>query len=377
MSNEMKDLLNDFDVKRIKKGDILQGEVIDVNDKEVSVNINYAFDGLIKKEEFARNEVTLTEVVKSGDKISVYVLSPNDGDGYVILSKVRADEIVDRDEIKAAFKAEKTINVTVKEEVKGGLVAYFKSIRVFIPASLASRNRIELASLIGKTIEVQLTEVDFKNRRVVASRRVLEEAAYNEKKKALWETVKSGEKREGTVRKIIKAGAIVDIGGVSGLIHINDLAWGRVRRVEDVVNVGDKVTVFVGEVDTINERVSLILKDKEQDPWAVNAPTLQVGKVYTGKVTKFLQFGAIVELFPAVDGLVHISEITDENIAKPEDVLKRGQEVKVKVLDVNLANKRISLSIKEATERSKEYLQYNDNEDGVSLGDLFKDFKFE
>lgn len=377
MSNEMKDLLNDFDVKRIKKGDILQGEVIDVNDKEVSVNINYAFDGLIKKEEFARNEVTLTEVVKSGDKISVYVLSPNDGDGYVILSKVRADEIVDRDEIKAAFKAEKTINVTVKEEVKGGLVAYFKSIRVFIPASLASRNRIELASLIGKTIEVQLTEVDFKNRRVVASRRVLEEAAYNEKKKALWETVKSGEKREGTVRKIIKAGAIVDIGGVSGLIHINDLAWGRVRRVEDVVNVGDKVTVFVGEVDTINERVSLILKDKEQDPWAVNAPTLQVGKVYTGKVTKFLQFGAIVELFPAVDGLVHISEITDENIAKPEDVLKRGQEVKVKVLDVNLANKRISLSIKEATEKSKEYLQYNDNEDGVSLGDLFKDFKFE
>ena len=377
MSNEMNDLLNEFDVKRIKKGDILQGEVIDVNDKEVSVNINYAFDGLIKKEEFTKEDVELTHLVKSGDKIKVFVLSPNDGEGYVELSKVRADEIVDREEVRDAFKNEKTIEVTVKQEVKGGLVAYFKSIRVFIPASLASRNRVVLSELIGKKLEVKLTEVDFKNRRVVASRRVIEEEVYNAKKKALWATVKSGEKREGIVKKIIKAGAIVDIGGITGLIHINDLAWGRVKRVEDVVSVGDKVTVFVGDVDIANERISLILKDKNQDPWVVNAPTLVVGNVYSGKVTKFLQFGAIVELFPSVEGLVHITEITDENIAKPEDVLKRGQEVKVKVLDVNLESKRISLSIKDATEKSKEYLKYNDNEEGVTLGDLFKDFKFE
>lgn len=376
MSNEMRDLLNEFDVKRIKKGDILQGEVIDVSNKEVSVNINYAFDGIIKKEDFTREDVELKDLVKAGDKISVYVLSSDSGEGYVQLSKLRADEIVDKDEIREAFKAEKTIQVKVAEEVKGGLVAYFKSIRVFIPASLASRNRIELSTLVGKTIDVKLTEVDFKNRRVVASRRVLEEEQYNLEKKALWQTIKVGEKREGIVKKIIKVGAIVDLGGITGLIHINDLAWGRVKKVEDVVAIGDKVTVYVAQVDSTNERVSLVLKDKEQDPWIVNAPTLKVGNVYTGKVNKFLQFGAIVELFPSVEGLVHITEITDENIAKPEDVLKRGQEVKVKVLDVNLDTKRISLSIKDATERSKEYLKYNDEEEGLSLADLFKDFKF-
>lgn len=377
MSNEMKDLLNDFDVKRIQKGDILQGEVIDVNDKEVSVNINYAFDGLIKKDEFTRENIALTELTKSGDKFSVYVLSPNDGEGYVELSKLRAAEIVDKEELKKAFKADETIKVVVKEEIKGGLAAYYNSIRVFIPASLASRNRIVLAELVGKEIEVKLTDLDFRNRKVVASRRVIEEAAYNVEKKALWATLKSGEMREGTVKKVLKVGAIVDIGGLTGLIHINDLAWGRVNKVEDVVNVGDKVSVFVGEIDAERERVSLILKDKEQDPWTVNAPTLKVGKVYTGKVTRFLQFGAIVELFPSVDGLVHLSEINDEHVAKAEDVLKRGQEVKVKVLDVNLENHRISLSIKDAEEKSKEYLQYNDNEEGTTLGDLFKGFKFE
>lgn len=377
MSNEMKDLLSEFDVKKIKKGDILEGEVIDVNDKEVSVNINYAFDGLIKKEEFTSDDTPLTELTSKGEKVKVYVLSPNDGDGYVELSKLRADEIVDREELKEAFKQEKNIKVTVKQEIKGGLAAYFKSIRVFIPASLASRNRIVLSDLVGKQIEVRLTEVDFKNRRIVASRRILEEEQYNAHKKSLWASLKSGQKREGIVKKIIKVGAIVDIGGISGLIHINDLAWGRVNKVEDVVNIGDKVTVFVGDIDSANEKVSLILKDKEQDPWIVNAPALKVGNVYTGKVSKLLQFGAIIELFQGVDGLVHISEITDENITKPEEVLQRGKEVKVKILDVNFDNKRISLSIKDATEKSKEYLKYNDNEEGMTLGDLFKDFKFE
>ena len=377
MSNEMQDLLNEFDVKRINRGDILNGKVIFANENEVSVNINYAFDGLIKKDQFTREDVSLKDLVKEGDEISVYVLSPNDGEGYVQLSKLRADEIVDKKEIKAAFDNEQTIEVTIKEEVKGGLVAYFKSIRVFIPASLASRNRVVLADLIGKKLEVKLTEVDLKNRRVVASRRVLEDEVYNTQKKALWANIKPGEKREGTVKKILKIGAIVDIGGITGLVHINDLAWGRVKRVEDVVNVGDKVTVVVGEIDAARERVSLILKDKEQDPWAVNAPQLIAGKVYTGKVARFIKVGVIVELFAGVEGLVHISEVSDEHVNNLEDVLKRGQEVKVKVLDVNLDNKRISLSIKDATERSKEYLQYNDEEEGMNLGDLFKDFKFE
>ena len=370
--NSMENLLKDFDVKRISSGDILKGKIIDVNDKEVTVNINYAFDGVISKEELVVGDISPLEVVKPGDTIDVYVISPNDGEGYVELSRLRALQITEKEDLKKAFKNGETIKVLVKEEVKGGLVAYYGSLRVFIPASLVSRERIELKTLLGKEIEVRLIELDIRNKKVVASRRILEEEAYEIEKKKIWDSIKSGEKREGIVKKVIKAGAIVDIGGVTGLIHINDLAWERVKRVEDIVNVGDKVTVFVGEVDASNERVSLILKDVDKEPWKVHADSIKSGDIIEGKVVKFMGFGAFVELFPGVEGLVHINEITDENIAKPSDVLEIGQKVKVKVLDINKENKRISLSIKDAVERSTEYMQYNDEEEGVTLGELFK-----
>ena len=368
----MGDLLKDFDVKRIRTGDILDGEVIDVNDKEVMVNINYAFDGVIEKAELTNVDKDPREVVNIGDKIKVYVLSPNDGEGYVQLSRVKALEITEREDIKKAFDNEEVIKVYIKEEVKGGLVAYYGNIRVFIPASLASRERINLADLIGKELEVKIIELDFKARKIVASRRVIEDKIFEDNKKELWKSIKSGEKRSGIVKKIIKAGAIVDIGGVTGLIHLNDLSWGRVHRAEDVVKEGDKVEVFVGEVDAKNERVSLILKDINEDPWTKYGEGLKLGDVLEGKVVKFLNFGAFVELFPGVEGLVHINEISEENIAKPSDVLTLGQNVKVKVLDVDKTNKKISLTIKDAEEKSKEYLQYNDTDEGVSLGDLFK-----
>ena len=370
--SSMENLLKDFDVKRISSGDILKGKIIDVNDKEVTVNINYAFDGVISKEELVVGDISPLEVVKPGDTIDVYVISPNDGEGYVELSRLRALQITEKEDLKKAFKNGETIKVLVKEEVKGGLVAYYGSLRVFIPASLVSRERIELKTLLGKEIEVRLIELDIRNKKVVASRRILEEEAYEIEKKKIWDSIKSGEKREGIVKKIIKAGAIVDIDGVTGLIHINDLAWERIKRVEDIVNVGDKVTVFVGEVDASNERVSLILKDVDKEPWRVHADSIKSGDIIEGKVVKFMGFGAFVELFPGVEGLVHINEITDENIAKPSDVLEIGQKVKVKVLDINKENKRISLSIKDAVERSTEYMQYNDDEEGVTLGELFK-----
>lgn len=370
--NSMRDLLKEFDVKKINSGDILKGQVMDVNEKETIVNINYAFDGVITKEELVVGDISALEVIKPGDIIDVYVISPNDGEGYVQLSRIRALQITEKEDLKNAFKNEEIIKVLVKEEVKGGLVAYYGSMRVFIPASLASRERIDLNTLLGKEIEVKLIELDLRNRKVVASRRVIEEEAYQAKKKELWKNLNSGEKREGTVKKVIKAGAIVDIGGITGLIHINDLAWERVKKVEDVVNIGDNVTVFVGDVDVEHERVSLILKDVDKEPWKVHADNIKTGDVIEGKVVKFMSFGAFIELFPGVEGLAHINEITDENIAKPSDVLEIGQIVKVKVLDVNKENKRISLSIKDAVERSNEYLQYNDNDDDVTLGDLFK-----
>lgn len=376
-NNSMDALLAEYDVKRIKSGDILKGKVIEVNDKEVTVNIDYAFDGLITKEEVSYDDVSPVEILKKDDIIDVYVISPNDGEGLVQLSRIRALEVTEKEDIKNAFKNEETLDVKVKEVVKGGLVANYGSVRVFIPASQVSRERVELEDYVGKTLTVKIIELDFRNRKVVGSRRVIEEAEYAKEKKIAWSKVKSGEKRTGVVTKIVKFGAFVDIGGIQGLIHLNDLSWERVHRAEDVVSVGDKVEVFVGDVDKEKERLSLILKDVDKEPWKVNSGELNDGDVLEGKVVRLTSFGAFVQLKPGIEGLVHISEITDENIAKPSDVLKVDDTVKVKIINMDRENKRIALSIKDADEKSKEYLQYNDDEEGITLGDLFKDFKFE
>lgn len=381
MSNEemtMSELLNNYDVKKLNRGEILKGIVIDVNDKEASININYAFDGLISKDELSSDGKDPRDVVSKGDEIEVYVISPNDGEGYVELSLVRVLEIKEKEEIKESFKEGKNIIVKVKEETKGGVIAYYGNIRVFIPGSLASRERIELSTLIGKELEIRITELDFRNGKVVGSRRVIEEEIYNKNKKSIWANLKEGEKREGVVKKIVKFGAFVDIGGVEGLIHLSDLSWERVNRAEDVVKEGDKVEVFVGTVDVEKERLSLILKDVAKEPWTVHSEDIKEGDVVEGKVVRLTSFGAFVELYKGIEGLVHISEITDDNIAKPSEVLEVNQKVKVKVLTFNKEDKKIALSIKEAIESNKEYLNYVDNEEeGTSLGDLLKGFKFE
>ena len=372
----MEELLKNYDVKRIYEGDILKGKVIEVTDKEVTVNIGYAFDGVIPKEELTYEDLNPFDVVKKDDEIEVYVVSPNDGEGYVLLSRVKALSVTEKDDIEEAYKRGNPIKVRVKEEVKGGLVASYGSLRIFIPASQASRERVELSTLVGKNIEVKIIELDFNNRKIVASRRAVEELEYAKNKKAIWKTLKSGEKKIGVVTNIVKYGAFVDIGGVEGLIHINDLAWERVYNVEDVVKVGDKVEVFVGEVDTKKERLSLILKDVAKEPWELHGDSLKEGEVFEGKVVRLTNFGAFVEILPGIEGLVHITEITDSNIAKPSEVLTVGQKVKVKILNVDKNEKKLSLTIKDAIEKSNEYMQYNDSDEGLTLGDLFKDFKF-
>lgn len=383
MSNEemlssMDELLKDYDVKKLNNGDILKGTVIEVNDKEISVNINYAFDGLIKKEEVSNDEKDPRDVVSAGDEIEVYVMSPNDGEGYVELSLKRAKQIKEKEFIEQAFKSEKTINVIVKEEVKGGLVAYYGNLRVFIPGSLASRERIELSTLIGKEIQVKITELDLSSNKIIASRRAIEEEEYNKNKKAIWNSLQEGEKRTGVVKKLVKFGAFVDIGGVEGLIHLSDLSWERVNKPEDVVKEGDKVEVFIGSVDREKERLSLILKDVAKEPWTLHSSDIKEGDVLEGKVVRLTSFGAFVELFDGVEGLVHITEITDENITKSGDVLEINQKVKVKVLNIDKENKKMALSIKDAVESNKDYLNYVDNqEEGTSLADLLKGFKFE
>lgn len=373
--NSMEELLNDYDVKRIRTGDILKGKVIEVNDKEVMVNINYAFDGMITREELTHDDRNPNDVINVGDEIEVYVISPNDGEGYVLLSRVRALSITEKEDIEEAYKNNETIVVFVKEIVKGGVVAYYGSLRVFIPGSQAARGRIELETLLNKNLEVKIIELSLKDRKIIASRRVIDDMEYEKKNKELWLTIKAGEKRSGVVTKIVKYGAFVDIGGVEGLIHLSDLSWQRVHNAEEIVSEGDKVEVFVGEVDVNNKRMSLILKDVNKEPWTLYGDTIKEGKLLEGKVIRLTSFGAFVELFPGIEGLVHISEITDENIAKASEVLTVNEKVKVKVLNINKEEKKLSLSIKEAVEKSNEFLQYNDSDEGVSLGELFKDFK--
>ncbi|NFN16790.1 30S ribosomal protein S1 [Clostridium botulinum] len=375
--NTMKSFLEEYDVKRINKGQILKGKVLEVNEKEVVVNINYAFDGLIAKEEVSIDDKNPMDVLKVDDEIDVYVVSPNDGEGYVELSLIKALVIREKEQLQKDFKEEKNVKVYIKDEVKGGLISYYGNIRVFIPASLASRNMIDLSTLKNTELEVRIIELDFRNNKIVASRKAIENEEYEKNRKVIWDSLKEGEKRTGIVKKLVKYGAFVDIGGVEGLIHISDLSWNRVNRPEEIVKENDKVEVYIGSVDRENQKLSLVLKDINKEPWTLHTNEIKSGMIFDGKVVKFAPFGAFVEIFDGVEGLVHISEITDENIAKPSDVLELNQKVKVKVLDFNKEGKRLSLSIKDAVETSKEYLQYVDEEDGVSLGELFKDFKFE
>ena len=383
MSNEeqeisMSDFLESYDVKRLERGQILEGTVIEVTDKDASVNINYAFDGLIAKNEISTDEKDPRDVLKAGDKVKVYVLSPNDGEGYVELSLIRAMEIQERENIKKAYKENEIITVKVKEAVKGGVVAYYGNIRVFIPGSLASRQRVELDTLVNKEMDIKITELDLKNNKIVGSRRVIEEAEYEKNVKAIWDKLVEGEKRQGVVKKLVKFGAFVDIGGVEGLIHLSDLSWKKVNKPEEVVKEGDKVEVFIGSVDKEKRRLSLVLKNVDEEPWHVHSKDIKEGDIVSGKVCRLTSFGAFVELFDGVEGLVHITEITDDNIAKASDVLNVGDEVKVKVLSFNKEDKKIALSIKDAVETNKEYMQYvDDSEEGTSLGDLLKGFKFE
>ncbi|MGL4876405.1 MAG: S1 RNA-binding domain-containing protein [Clostridium sp.] len=390
MSNEntMQELLDQYDVKTIKKGEILDGTIISVDEKGANVNINYAFDGFISKDEVSNKDVVITEELKTGDEVRVIVLSPNDGEGTVVLSRRRLLEREERDairallkeegkELKEAFDNETTVNVNVKEEIKGGLLCYYGKTRVFMPGSLISRNKTNGKDLVGSDLEVRIIEFDLRNNKVVASRRILEEAAFKAQEEESWNALKEGSKITGTVRNTTKFGAFVEVmPGVQGLVHINDLAWERVRNVEDVVKKGDTVEVFIGKVDKEAKRLSLILKDNLQEPWTVNESSLKVGEVLEGKVLKLAKFGAFVELFKGVEGLVHISEITPEHIKDPAEAVKVGEVVKVKILSVDLDEKKLSLSIKDASGKTREYVNYEDkSEDDVTLGDLFADLK--
>lgn len=375
MAQMMEDI--EKSMKRLRSGDIVKGKVIKVNENEVLVNIGYMADGIIPRQEISDDEnIDPRDILKPNDEIDVLILQMDDGEGNVILSKKQADQVVVWDELNDYFEAGTPIEVTVKEVVKGGVVAPIKGIRAFIPASQLSINYVEdLNAYIGKTLKVKLIELDKKSRKVVLSRKEVEKEERELQKKEIWKALKKGEKRRGIVTRLAKFGAFVDLGGVDGLIHLSDLSWKRVLDPAEVVSVGDEVEVYVVDFDEKKERIYLALKDVKEDPWKEAVKKYKVNDIVQGKVVRITNFGAFVEIEPGVEGLVHISQITDKHIAKVTEVLSVGDEVKAKIIELKPEEKRISLSIREAEDgTSEEVLQYvQNNEEEVTIGDLLKD----
>ena len=330
---------------QLRPGQIVTGQVVQITDDEVCVNVGYKADGLVKKSDLSSTDV------KIGDEIEVEVVKVNDGEGNVLLSQ---KNIINRkawEDICAKEEAGEFVEGVGKEAVKGGLLADVMGIRTFIPASQLSLHYVEkIDEFVGQPMKLKIIEIDKSKKRIVASRKAVLIAEEAEKKKHIWETLEVGSVVKGTVRRLADFGAFVDIGGVDGLVHVTDLSWGRVKHPSDVVSVGQQIDVKILNVDPERERISLSYKQTQPRPWTVAGEKYPVGSIVEGKVVRITTFGAFVELEPGLDGLVHISQCALNRIAKVEDAVNVGDVVRVKVLDVNTEAKRISLSIREACE---------------------------
>lgn len=367
----MMDFMDEIEksMKRIYKDDVLDGTVITAGEEEILVNINHTSDGIIPKE-----EMDADHRYQEGEEISVLVLNPHDEQGNVILSHKKAEEIVGWDDLEEAFSQKKKIHVRIKEVVKGGVSADYRSVRCFIPGSLLSYRYVEdMSQYLGKDLEVIVEDFDRETKRVVLSRKAVETVERQGKKKLLMEQLQEGEMRQGVVTKLMKFGAFVDLGGVEGLVHLNDLAWYRVNDPAEVVSEGDTVTVYVAGIDKKNGKISLVLKKVDEDPWQGASDYYKVDDLVEGTVVRLTDFGAFVEIEDGIEGLVHLSEISSEHVRKPSDKLKVGDRVRAVILKMDEKNKKLSLSIKEAEGQLTDDAALVQEEKSTTLGDLFGD----
>ena len=334
----------------IRNGQVITGTVVQVNENEVCVNIGYKSDGFIPRNEMPVDEKTnLVDAVKVGDTIEVEVIKVNDGEGNVLLSKKNVDAKKNWFVLLEKIEAEQLVEGIGKEVVKGGLIAFVMGVRAFIPASQLAIGYVKnIESFVGKTMMLKIIEVDRSRHRIVASHRAVLQEEADRKKKQVWGAIQAGQEMEGVVRRLTDFGAFVDIGGVDGLVHVTDLSWGRVRHPSDVLQPEEKIKVLVLSVDSEKERIALGYKQLQPKPWDLAPVKYPAGSITEGKVVRIVSFGAFVELEPGLDGLVHISQVAPRRIEKVEDVLKVGDIVSVKILDVNPDERRISLSIREA-----------------------------
>ena len=335
-------------IKTLNTGDKVTGIVTGITNKDISVDLGTKHAGYIPYDEVSADPTVKPEdILNVGDEIEVFVVRVNDQEGTVQLSKKKLDGMKIWDEMAAFAEEKATVEGTITEENKGGLVASVKGIRVFIPASQSGIAKGgDMTGMVGKVVKLKITEVNRARRRVIGSIRAVtaEERKANQEK--IWAEIQEGAKYHGVVKSLTSYGAFVDIGGVDGMVHVSELSWNRIKTPADVVKVGDEIDVFVISFDPVKHKISLGYKTPEMNPWNQFMTNYAIGDVVDAKVVKLMTFGAFAEILPGVDGLIHISQIAEKRINKPEDVLSEGQDVKVKITDVDAENKRISLSIR-------------------------------
>ena len=341
----------DATIKYFNDGDIVEGTIVKVDRDEVLLDIGYKTEGVIPSRELSiKHDVDPNEVVKVGDVIEALVLQKEDKEGRLILSKKRAQYERAWGEVEAKKDADEVIKGIVIEVVKGGLILDI-GLRGFLPASLVEMRRVrDLQPYVGKELEAKIIELDKNRNNVVLSRRQWLEETQSEVRSSFLGQLQKGQVRSGQVSSIVNFGAFVDLGGVDGLVHVSELSWKHIDHPSEVVEVGMEVTVEVLDVDLDRERVSLSLKATQEDPWQQFARTHQINQVVPGKVTKLVPFGAFVRVDEGIEGLVHISELAERHVEIPEQVVNVGDELLVKVIDIDLERRRISLSLKQANE---------------------------
>jgi small subunit ribosomal protein S1 len=341
----------DETIKYFNDGDIVEGVIVKVDRDEVLLDIGYKTEGVIPSRELSiKHDIDPNEVVKVGDEIEALVLQKEDKEGRLILSKKRAQYERAWGTIEKIKEEDGVVTGSVIEVVKGGLILDI-GLRGFLPASLVEMRRVrDLQPYVGKELEAKIIELDKNRNNVVLSRRAWLEQTQSEVRQTFLTTLQKGQVRPGVVSSIVNFGAFVDLGGVDGLVHVSELSWKHIDHPSEVVEVGQEVTVEVLDVDMDRERVSLSLKATQEDPWQQFARTHAIGQVVPGRVTKLVPFGAFVRVDEGIEGLVHISELAERHVEVPEQVVQVGDEIFVKVIDIDLERRRISLSLKQANE---------------------------
>jgi len=363
------------------EGGLVSGTVVKIDNDEVLLDIGYKSEGVIPSRELSiRNDVNPAEIVSLGEELEALVLQKEDKEGRLILSKKRAQYERAWGTIEKLKEEEGIVSGPVIEVVKGGLIIDI-GLRGFLPASLVDLRRVrDLAPFVGKTLDCKIIELDKNRNNVVLSRRAFLEETQREQRDEFLTNLKPGEVRQGVVSSVVNFGAFVDLGGMDGLVHVSELSWKHVDHPSSVVQVGDEVTVQVLDVDLSRERISLSLKATQQDPWQEFATSHQVGELVYGRVTKLVPFGSFVQVGDGIEGLVHISEMAAEHVEAPEQVVTPGEELWVKIIDIDLDRRRISLSIKQAAEGGVVAPEYQDmygehayDEAGNYIGPAFEE----